>query len=127
MKLGLILILLSSLSIVAYAADGVLRDPTRPADASESSVETETAARVFHLDLVIRPVSGKPSVVINGETFKLGEKVQEMKLISIRESSVVLQGPDGKEILTLVPGVEKTMRQTQSNRVARGQKPGGGM
>lgn len=108
------------------AEDGLLRDPTRPADAPASLSGNEVVGGVVRLDMVIRPVSGKPTAIINGETMKIGDEIQGLKLMVIGESSVQLRGADGKETVTLVPGIEKTMRSTQINRPAIVKKPGGG-
>lgn len=108
------------------AEEGLLRDPTRPVDAPASSSGNDVAGGLLRLDMVIRPVSGKPTAIINGETMKIGDEIQGLKLMVIGESSVQLRGADGKETVTLVPGIEKTMRSTQINRPAIVKKPGGG-
>lgn len=126
MKMRLMLALLSVWSLLAVAAEGALRDPTRPADTRQDSSNAAPAVRVWHLDLVIRPVVGTASAVINGETYHVGDQVQDLRLLAIRESSVLLQGPDGEERVTLLPGVEKIMKQTQNNRATSRNKPGGG-
>ncbi|MGE5470335.1 MAG: MSHA biogenesis protein MshK [Bacteroidota bacterium] len=119
--LGLLVILSFGLSL---AADGGLRDPTRPPDAAVAG--EASGATALRLDAVLRPVSGRPAAVINGSTLRIGGEIQGKKLVAIHESSVILQGAEGREILSLAPEVEKTMKSTRTDRPGIKKKPGGG-
>lgn len=57
--------------------------------------------------VVLHGQGGKPVAIINGETVRLGAKVGEAKLVSVTESSAVLQGPNGREVLRMTPQIEK--------------------
>lgn len=104
------------------AGEGALRDPTLPPDAKAEN--TEDGA--FRLEAVIRPRGDRPSAVINGRTVKLGEEIQGMKLIAVREASVLLRGAQGSESVLLAPGVEKTVKSPQPERPAAKKNRGGG-
>lgn len=117
------LVLCLFLAPLAQAADGPLRDPTRPPDAA--SLPGAEGDGSLRLDAVLRPVGGKPAAVINGETVQLGTQVQGKRLVAVRETEVVLRGPQGMEILRLAPAVEKTNRPGGTDR-SGGKKTRGG-
>ena len=50
---------------------------------------------------------GKPVAVIGGQRVALGELYGDAKVVRISEKEVVLEGPEGREVLELVPDVEK--------------------
>ncbi len=98
----------------------LLPDPTRPAvdisaTASSGVGVGADAATAGATDPV--PVSTKEGLqsvilspqrraaVINGQTVELGGKVGDATLVEVRESSVVLQGAQGKRVMELFPGV----------------------
>jgi MSHA biogenesis protein MshK len=56
---------------------------------------------------VILKRQGKPAALINGEVVELGGKVGAATLVKVSEDAVVLKGPDGEEILRLIPSAEK--------------------
>ena len=124
MKLRWATLMVVFLAGTVSAGDGALRDPTRPADVVASDAAHGEAV-ALRLDAVLRPVTGRPAVIINGETVKLGGEIEGRKLVAVREASVVLQGAAGREILSLAPEVEKTMRSGRELPAAK-RKPGGG-
>jgi MSHA biogenesis protein MshK len=106
-------LLLTLLSGAFGAQAQGLPDPTRP-PASIESPQTTTAttgspagAPATGLQSIIRRDRGKPAALINGEYVELGGKVGENRVVRIGDDSVTLQGPAGKEVLRLTPGVEK--------------------
>ncbi len=81
-----------------------LPDPTRP----PAILETTGVAHE-------RPSSGLQSVfisvnrraaIIDGEMVELGKKHGDAKLIAVNEGNVVLQGAQGRQVLSLFPGVK---------------------
>lgn len=119
-----IIALLAFVSFAALAAGPQLRDPTRPPDAMAADSDGEIGH--FRLDMVMRPVKGKALAVINGQQLKLGEEIDGVKVVDIRDGSVTLRGADGKETVTLSPGVEKIMRTTRSDGARSKRLRGGG-
>jgi len=91
------------------AAQAQLADPTRPSGAPvAAAIATPGATAPAGLQSVILRKKGRPAALINGEVVELGGTVGEMKLVTVREDSVVLQGPEGTETLRLMPAAEKT-------------------
>lgn len=91
----------------AYGGE-TLPDPTRPPAAwLARDAAADPAAGGRRLQTVVLPRRGKPVAVIGGQRVALGEAYGEAKVIRITEKEVVLQGPEGREVLELVPEVEK--------------------
>lgn len=108
---------------LAYAqSDATLADPTRPAvtvsEPASGSVSTGagTPASPSGLQTVIIGRGRKPTAVINGIMVELGDKIGEATLVKLSETEAVLQGPAGREVLQLLPGVVK---KTDSSRPKR--------
>ncbi len=102
-----------SLSALAGEGDGV-PDPTRPPTAVIKSLENSreaTAAPVALQSVILRP-GARPAAIIAGERVELGGDFGGARLVKVSEQEVVLQGPSGREVLRLTPGVEKKPAQT---------------
>jgi len=96
--------------LLALPAQGAetLPDPTRPPAAwlsRDAAADPAVAGR--RLQTVIVPKRGKPVAVIGGQRVALGELYGDAKVVRISEKEVVLEGPEGREVLELVPDVEK--------------------
>ncbi|MBI3523383.1 MAG: hypothetical protein HY066_02455 [Betaproteobacteria bacterium] len=93
-------------------SDAALPDPTRPPAQVEPAptgpAGTAAAPVNSGLQTVILREGQKPMAVINGVQVKLGEKVGDATLVKLNESEAVLQGPSGREVLRMTPGIEKT-------------------
>lgn len=93
-------------------ASEALPDPTKPAveipyeleDGKTSAIEAAPLPKKAGLQSVILSPQHS-AAVINGETIPLGGKIGDATLMEVRESSVVLQGPEGKVVMELFPGV----------------------
>jgi MSHA biogenesis protein MshK len=82
-----------------------LRDPTRP----EGFVDKSTEVRTDSLELNAIFISSQRKVaVINGQVVKVGDEVSGVKVISIDENSVELEGADNRMTLYLVSTPVKT-------------------
>ena len=85
-----------------------LPDPTRP-PASISAPATAMGAEAIPTGLQTIIISRKRrAAIIDGETVELGGKHGDAKLIAVYEGSVVLQGAQGRQVLTLFPDVKMT-------------------
>ena len=93
-------------------AGELLPDPTKPAveipydsdnDKSGAAEAPPVEKKAGLQSIIISPQYR--AAVINGETIALGGKIGDATLLDVRENSVVLQGPDGKRVLELFPGV----------------------
>lgn len=107
---------LSCMLLGAEVGAQELTDPTRPAanlDVIESS--SGSAGQVVQPDdtqglrlIIIQ--KKRRAAIINGRTVELGGKTGDARLVEVNEGSVVLQGAQGRQVLTLFPNV-KTNRQ----------------
>jgi hypothetical protein len=89
-----------------------LADPTRPPQdmalpAATATTADGTVPASSGLQSVILRKEGRPAALINGAVVELGSKVGESRLVKVDEDSVVLLGPEGRETLYLMPGIEK--------------------
>lgn len=101
---------------LAYGqSDATLVDPTRPAVTVSEPASAGAASVVppSGLQTIIVGKGRKPMAVINGIMVELGDKIGDATLVKLTESEAVLQGPAGREVLHLLPGVVK---KTDSSR-----------
>lgn len=103
-----------SLSMVLLSAQAqpqvsALRDPTRPPD-WQGSVDDEPSNAALRLEAVKRIRQGRASATINGTQLHVGQEIRGLRLISIAEEVVVLEGPEGRQELRLAPTVERPLR-----------------
>lgn len=100
--------LLACASLAAFAQGG-LPDPTRPPAAmvelQAPASPAVTGAPVLQSVLISRE---RKSAIISGRTVELGGKYGEARLVGLTESGAVLQGPEGRTVLHLLPGAEET-------------------
>lgn len=99
---------------LAVAAAGLLAagwahaqyaDPMRPPGASAS--DPASGAADGGMQVVILRRGGKASAVINGQTVKVGGLLDGKRVLKISESEIVLQGETGREVLKVMPAVDK--------------------
>lgn len=100
-----------------------LADPTRPpleiaapagtaaGGATGETGSSPAASANTGLQSIILRQEGRPAALINGTVVELGGKVGDMRLVKVDEDSVVLLGPEGRETLKLIPGIEKTSKE----------------
>lgn len=118
------LLLAGAVSLSYGQSDASLSDPTRPPLTLGEPLApgSEGAPPSSELQTVIRRDGHKPTAVINGAIVELGGKVGDATLVKLSESEAVLQGPAGKEILSLTPGVKKTRSLNNKRDVGVGQQ-----
>ena len=99
---GWMLLLLSSVPVISLAE--ALVDPTKPPD--EIGIRTGGGAADPNVlqSIIISPA--RRAAIINGQTVELGGKAGDVRLIEINEKGVVLQGENGRQVLTLFPDVK---------------------
>lgn len=88
------------------AAEG-LPDPTRPPQEAGLDAGGNAAPDAGPVLQSVKIAPGHRTAVISGQLLAEGERFGAVKVASIGESEVVLQGPEGKQTLKLFPGVEK--------------------
>lgn len=93
-------------------AQAQIADPTRPPGAGAGTAagmpagyedQPQGVQAVF-----VRP-NGKSTALVNGQMLRLGDKVNDMKVIRISDRGVVLRGDSGTETLNFYPGIDKSM------------------
>lgn len=97
----------------AAASSGApgLADPTRPpmalAEGEPKDEAKPSEPPPAGLQTVILRKGAKPLAIINGQTVELGGTVGDARLVSLSETEAVLQGPNGKEVMRMIPAVER--------------------
>lgn len=131
-NLSSVLRLLSSVacllfSVFCYAEE--LPDPTRPPAgiaapvAAEAGGATENQPSGLHSVIISKT---RRAAIIDGETVELGGKHGDAKLIEVNEGSVVLQGAQGRQVMTLFPDVKMTSVKIMQKEIkAKPQSPAG--
>ncbi|MDP4027641.1 MAG: hypothetical protein Q8P42_01530 [Gallionella sp.] len=87
-----------------------LTDPTRPpasitAPVPASGVEAAPAPAGLQSIIISK---NRRAAIIDGETVELGGKHADAKLIEVNEGGVVLRGAQGRQVMSLFPGVKMT-------------------
>lgn len=100
-----VLLVLALSGACAYAEE--MTDPTRPPAAVAAPAAAGAAAENQPAGLQSIIISkSRRAAIIDGETVELGGKHGDAKLIEVNEGSVVLQGAQGRQVLTLFPNVK---------------------
>lgn len=101
-----VVLLLATSSVLAQVPD-----PTRP-PAQMMTPEMDGSVAAVPADAGMQTVivrrRGKSGAVINGQYVELGGKLGDKRVIRITESEVVLKGEGGREVIRLIPSIEKT-------------------
>ncbi len=89
-------------------AQAILPDPTRPPQRMPGAAATESSANIGPVLQSIRiPEKGPAQALIGGQVVKVGERYGEYRLVALNEREAILEGPAGKTVLPLTPGIEK--------------------
>lgn len=104
--IGLIVLLLVVPSVLAQVPD-----PTRPPAqmmTPDKGGSVVAAPMDSGMQTMILRRKGKSGAVINGQYVEVGGKVGDKRVVRISENEVVLQGEGGREVIRLIPSIEKT-------------------
>lgn len=106
LSLGLFL----AAGLAAGTVSAQLADPTRPANALFTADQPGAAAAPVEsgVQTVILRRDGKSAAVINGRHVVVGDQIGDKRVIRISESEVVLKGASGREVIKVMPAIEKT-------------------
>lgn len=91
----------------AQTAIDSLADPTRPPAFMPGGGADGSLAPAGPVLQSVLISAGRKSAIISGERVELGEKFGETRLTRLTETEAVLEGPQGRTVLRLVPKVEK--------------------
>lgn len=104
----------SALLLPVFAHAEVLPDPTRIPASIATPVEAGVAeAPPAGLQSIIISKTRR-AAIIDGETVELGGKHGDARLVEVNEGSVVLRGAQGRQVMTLFPGVKMVSRKEVS-------------
>lgn len=84
-------------------------DPTRPPVAAMEPEAAGGSAMPVEsgVQTVILRRGGKSAAVINGKYVSVGDMVGDKRVQKISESEVILKGPGGREVIKVMPAIEK--------------------
>lgn len=107
-RAGLLLAAMAAMAAVGGAVAQV-PDPTRPPPAAMTPELAGSLAMPVESGVqtvILRP-GGKSAAVINGKYVSVGDMVGDKRVQKISESEVVLKGPGGREVIKVMPAIEK--------------------
>jgi hypothetical protein len=98
--------LLAGLAASALAlAQGA--DPMRPPEgAATDGGSVAPAAQSGVQTVIVRP-QGKSVAVINGKQVSVGDRLGDKRVVKISEREIVLNGDSGREVIKVMPAMEK--------------------
>lgn len=112
---------------VAWAADdAALADPTRPPAQIMALWPASAGAAVLavpRLQSVLIGSAGR-SAIIDGQRYKLGDRIGDARVFKISENEVVLAGSGGRQTMTLFTPVKQTPAAAPSAAQKRRKDPG---
>lgn len=97
-------------SILCYAEE--LPDPTRPPTIIAIPAATAEKAQPGLQSIIISKT--RRAAIIDGETVELRGKHGDATLIEVTETGVVLQGAQGRQVLTLFPNVKIMQKEIEA-------------
>lgn len=105
------------------AASPPLADPTRPPAFLTGSGGQSPMTLTGPVLQSVLISADRRSAIISGERVDLGGKYGESRLTGLTEADAVLEGPQGRTVLKLVPSVEKQMTDAQPGDGERSRTP----
>lgn len=102
---------LTSLLVWPAMVSAQVADPTRPPDAAtaQAAPGATPATGESGLQATIVRSGGKSAALINGQYVKVGDKYGERRVLSISDSVIVLKGESGRDVVKLIPSIDKQM------------------
>jgi MSHA biogenesis protein MshK len=100
-----------------------LADPTRPPPGLLGTPGSNPVA--ITAGPVLQSVLEAPdrkAAIISGERVELGGRYGQAKLVRLTDSEALLEGPEGRTLLRLVPGVEKRPAGASTSAVKQERK-----
>jgi hypothetical protein len=120
MRYGLLSLMLTGL-IWTETAQAQVPDPTRPSGnqvAVDAGVGASAPVESGVQTVILRP-GGKSAAVINGQYVVVGGKYGDKRVLRITESEIVLKGESGREVIKVMPSVEKTPARKTAAKAQR--------
>ncbi|ART81296.1 hypothetical protein CBP31_00485 [Oceanisphaera profunda] len=98
--------MVNPLLLLLLSTTAGIQDPTKPltpgtvVQAAPSVIDTAPVSPL-HLQAIFS--GGQNSAIIDGQSYRVGDTVQDYRLVRIQPSQVVLNGPGAPLTLTLFP------------------------
>ena len=102
------LLLLAASCAWASAFGQALRDPTEPPPARFAAPAGAAAAPSGPVLQSVIVSDGRKLALIDGKTYRAGDKLGNATVAAISSNEVTLRGSDGTKVLKLYPNLEKT-------------------
>ncbi len=84
-------------------------DPMRPPDGAVAAADGGAVVPPLQSGVqtvIVRP-QGKSVALINGKQVSVGEMLGDKKVVKISEKEIVLKGEGGREVIKVMPSIEK--------------------
>ena len=103
------------------AGDTPLADPTRPPPEMMAFLPASAGAAVLAVPRLQSVLIGASvrSAIIDGQRYKVGDKIGDARLLRISENEVVLAGAGGRQTMTLFTPVKQTPAPERTAAQAR--------
>ena len=110
-----------SLPAARAAGDTPLADPTRPPPEMMAFLPASAGAAVLAVPRLQSVLIGASvrSAIIDGQRYKVGDRIGDARLLRISENEVVLAGAGGRQTMTLFTPVKQTPAPERTAAPAR--------
>lgn len=96
--------MVNPLLLLLLSTTAGIQDPTKPLTPGtvvQAAPSVIAPASTLHLQAIFS--GGQNSAIIDGQSYRVGDTVQDYRLVRIQQSQVVLNGPGAPLTLTLFP------------------------
>ncbi len=123
--LAALLVLSGGVPAVYAAGEAVLTDPTRPPPEMMAFLPASAGAVVLAVPRLqsVMIGSAERSAIIDGQRYKVGDKLGDARLLRISENEVVLAGTGGRQTMTLFTPVKQVPVPEKAAARARPKAP----
>ena len=103
------------------AGEATLTDPTRPPPEMMAFLPASAGAAVLAVPRLQSVMIGASvrSAIIDGQRYKVGDRIGDARLLRISENEVVLAGAGGRQTMTLFAPVKQTPAPVRTAAPAR--------
>lgn len=115
------LVLLAGL-VASSMAPAQVADPMRPPEGVAAAADGGSAAPPLQSGVqtvIVRP-KGKSVALINGKQVSVGDTLGDKKVVKISEKEIVLKAAGGREVIKVMPSIEKIPVKQPSAAKLRG-------
>ena len=123
--MALLLVLPGGVPAAHAAGEATLTDPTRPPPEMMAFLPASAGAVVLAVPRLQSVLIGASvrSAIIDGQRYKVGDKLGDARLLKISENEVVLAGTGGRQTMTLFTPVKQAPLPEKAAARARPKAP----